>query len=126
MALCRLRKDNSRIRGIATGDVLRRLVTRALAQQHAELFAEHTSPYQFALSTRAGTDCAAMLLKTALDLDEEAVVMSIDGIGAYDHVSRASIFQKLLATPALRHLTPFVRMWYGPKVSFNTFSASLK
>ncbi len=116
IALCRmtaLLKDNGRVRGIATGDVMRRLVTRTLAQQFASQLAEATAPFQFALSTRAGTDCAALLLRSILDLDPEAVVVSIEGIGAYDHVSRAAIFEQLLAHDHLRDLVPFVRMWYG-------------
>eukprot|EP00973_Karenia_brevis_P080675 11192736-Karenia_brevis.AAC.1 len=80
-----LRKATGGVRGIATGDVFRRLVTRALAQQYANVFADATSPYQFALSTRAGTDCAAMLLRAMTDQSEDTVIVSIDGIGAYDH-----------------------------------------
>jgi len=113
-----LRKDNGRIRGIATGDVFRRLVTRALAQQYAEALSAATAPFQFALSTRAGTDCAALLLRAMLDQDTDAVVVSIDGVGAYDHVSRAAIFEKLYAEPRLRDLIPFVRLWYGRQSTY--------
>ena len=113
-----LLKENGRARGIATGDVLRRLVTRTLAQQFNEKLAEATAPYQFALNTRAGTDCAALLLRSMLDQDPEAVVVSIDGVGAYDHVSRAAIFDQLLAIDSLRPLLPFVRMWYGHQSTY--------
>ena len=36
-------------------------------------------------------------------------VRVVDGIGAYDHVSRASMLSKLLEVPRLRKLLPFVR-----------------
>eukprot|EP00959_Pyramimonas_sp_CCMP1952_P154945 3241691-Pyramimonas_sp.AAC.1 len=65
LALCKmtaLQKPDNAERGIATGDVFRQLVTRALAQQFAEQLAGATTPFQFALAARAGTDCAAMLL----------------------------------------------------------------
>ena len=120
-ALCKmtaLRKANGGVRGIAAGDVFRRLVTRAIAQQFADILNEETAPYQFALSTRAGTDCASMLLRSSLDQDADAVVVSIDGIGAYDHVSRSAIFSKLLACPSLHRLIPFVRQWYGGQSSY--------
>ena len=48
-----LQKSNGRVRGIATGDVFRRLVSKALAQQFAGVFNEATAPFQFALQTRA-------------------------------------------------------------------------
>ena len=119
--LCRmtaLRKPDGGVRGIATGDVFRRLVTRTLAQQFAAELVTATSPYQYALSTRAGTDCAAFLLRTAAETDEHGAIVSLDGVGAYDHVSRAAIFDALLANPALAPLVPFVRLWYGDTASY--------
>jgi len=97
---------------------MRRLVTHTMAQQFASQLADATAPFQFALSTRAGTDCAALLLRSMLDQDPETVVVSIDGIGAYDHVSRAAIFEQLLAHESLRDLVPFVRMWYGQRSTY--------
>ena len=47
------------------------------------------------------------------DIDNDLVVLSIDGVGAFDHVSRACIFEQLEATPELHDLIPFVRQWYG-------------
>ena len=58
-----------------------------------------------------------MLLRAMLDQDE-AVVVSIDGVGAYDHVSRAAIFEKLAAHPELRPLIPFVRTWCGQQSKY--------
>ena len=121
LGLCRLtalRKPAGGVRGIATGDVFRRLVTRTIAQQYAAELVRATAPYQFALSTRAGTDCAATLLRTSAEIDPHGVVISLDGIGAYDHVSRAAIFEALLAAPALAPLVPFVRMWYGQQSNY--------
>ena len=40
-----LRKPNGRVRGIATGDNLRRLVARTLAQIHAEELEHATAPF---------------------------------------------------------------------------------
>ena len=47
-------------------------------------------PYQFALQTRAGTDALAHAIQAITDMGENAVVVSLDGIGAFDHVRRAT------------------------------------
>ena len=99
------------VRGIATGEVLRRLASRVLARQYAEIFDAATRPFQYALRTRAGTDCLAAILRTAAELDETATIVSLDGRAAYDTVSRAAMFHKLFeVAPAL---VPFVRGIYG-------------
>ena len=46
------------------------------------------------------------------------MVISLDGIGAFDHVQRSAIMQKLLATPELHSLVPYVRLWYGRQSRF--------
>ena len=42
---------------------------------------ETCAPFQFALSTRAGTDCVGHAIRAATDADHEATVLSIDGVG---------------------------------------------
>ena len=46
------------------------------------------------------------------------VIVSIDGVGAFDHVCRARIFEELLHDPALHQLILFVRQWYGDASHF--------
>ena len=55
--LTALSKRDGGVRGIATGCSFRRLVARTLAKQFAEDFEQECSPFQYALSTRTGTDC---------------------------------------------------------------------
>ena len=62
-------------------------------------FEAECAPFQCALSTRAGTDCVGHLLRAATDADPEATVLSVDGIGAYDHVHRAAMLSRLLEMP---------------------------
>ena len=92
------------VRGIATGIVLRRLVARTIAQQYSAAVLRATSPFQFALSTRAGVDCVALMTKLLTDMDEDAVVSSLDVVGAYDHVSRARFLEELASDPHLEAL----------------------
>ena len=51
-----LRKTNGGVRGIVVGDVVRRLVARTVAQQLGPSVEAATAPYQYALSTRAGSE----------------------------------------------------------------------
>ena len=60
------------------------------------------SPFQFAHSTRAGTDCVSHAIRLMTDTDHETTVLSIDGIGAYDHVLRSAMMAKLHGVPGLR------------------------
>ena len=69
-----------------------------------------TAPFQFALQARAGTEALAHVLQCVTDRDPETVVVSLDGIGAFDHVKRAAFLRKLRNTPSLQHLVPFARM----------------
>ena len=65
---------------------------------------------QFASSTRAGTDC--------VELNPNMIVLSIDGVGDYDHVYRASMLAKLVEVPGLRDLLPFVKTAYSSASSY--------
>eukprot|EP00439_Symbiodinium_sp_Y106_P087244 s60_g43.t1 len=91
-----LRKPDGGIRGIATGDVFRRLVSRALAKTWASTFDAATRPFQHALSARSGMDALVARLRMALETDPD------DGRSAYDTVSRAAFLAKLRqVAPAL-------------------------
>ena len=109
--LTALSKPAGGVRGIATGDTLRRLVSRTLARQFAPVFDRATRPYQFALQARAGTDCLAAMLRAATELDADATVVSLDGRCAYDTVSRTAFLSKLREVAP--SLVPYVRAWYG-------------
>ena len=89
------------VQGIATGLAFRRLVAKCLARQFGKEVEAACSPFQFALSTRAGTDCVGH------------TVTSIDGVGAYDHVYRSAMLSKLLEVPKLRGLLSFARFAYA-------------
>ena len=89
--LTALTKKDGGVRGIATGCSLRHLTARTLAKQFTKDFKKECAPFQYALSTRAGTDCVGHLLRAATDANPRATVLSVDGIGAYDHVLRAAM-----------------------------------
>ena len=101
------------------GDFLRRLVARTLAQQYSQSILKATSPFQFALSTRAGTEAVTHALQALTKLDEDATVVSIDGVGAFDLISRNAMVSGLMAMEHGDRLWPFIREFYGrPLVVF--------
>ena len=76
------------VRGIATGSSFRRSVAETLARQFGRIVEQECAPFQFALSTRAGTDCVGHAIRAMTDLNSRATVM-FDRIGANDHVLRS-------------------------------------
>ena len=101
------------MRGISAGDTLQRLVGKFLARQFAEQLRQAAGPANFGMSTRCGTDGLVHLARALLESDPEQIILCVDGVGAFDHVSRVRMFERLLATPSLRPILPFARLWYS-------------
>ena len=66
-------------------------VPKTIAQQLGPAVKAATAPYQCALSTRVGCECIAHAFQAVTELDQEATVTTIDGIGAYDSISRRAM-----------------------------------
>ena len=96
----------------ASRDSFRRLVAKTLARQFNGEVEHACSPFQSALSTRVRVDCVGHAVWAGTDADHSATVLSVDGIGSYDHVFQVSMLTKLLEVPRLRKLLPFVRNTY--------------
>ena len=65
--LTALAKPDGGLRGIATGSSVRRLVGKTLAKQFTMVFEAECAPFQYALSTRAGTHCIGHMVRAATD-----------------------------------------------------------
>ena len=81
-----------------------------MAKQFAEDFEQECSPFQYAPSTRAGTDCVGHPLRAATDASPSATVLSVDGIGVCDHVLRGAMLGRLERMPRAKAIFPF---WCG-------------
>ena len=101
------------VRGIVVGDILRRLVAKTLAQETSHHIEAVTSPFQYALTKRCGCECIAHAAQALTDADPEGTVLSIDGIGAFDLISRAAMLTTLKDAPGCDRALPFVRQFYG-------------
>ena len=90
-----LQKPSGGVRGIVVGDFVRRLVARTLAQQLAPAVELAISPFQFALTTKLGCECVAHIAQTLTDLDGNTTLLSVDGIGAFNLISRSAMLQAM-------------------------------
>ena len=99
-------KNQTAESGIVIGDFTCRLVARCFAHQKAEAFQEASSTFQFALSTRSGAESVVRLLTAALELDPESTLVSVDGVGAFDTMSRQAMLQGLLRVPGRTSASP--------------------
>ena len=108
-----LQKPDGGIRGIVVGDVLRRLIARTMAQQIADAVEAATAPFQYALKSKGGCECVAHILQAVTDMDERATIVSVDGLGAFDLVSRKATLQGLMAEEGGPQLLPFVRILWA-------------
>ena len=106
-----LRKANGGVRGIVVGGVVRRLVARTMAQQLGPQVESATAPFQYALSTRAGSECVAHVIQGLSEWNPDSTGMSIDGISAHDQISRAAMLDGLYIHCGGETI-PFVRTFY--------------
>ena len=84
-----------------------------MAKQFATMFEDECAPFQYALSKRAVTKCVGHMFCAATDANHNATVLSVDGIGACDHVLRASMLGRLATTPGGARILPFVRLSFA-------------
>ena len=111
--LITLSKPDGGVRGIVAGDVIRRLVARTISQQLAPTLERATSPHQYAMTTRAGCECVGHALQGLTELDPQATITSIDGVGAFDLISRRAMLEGLREVNAAA--VPFARLFHGQR-----------
>ena len=58
------------------------------------------------------------VLQTLTDLDPTATILSLDGVGAFDLVSRNAMLKGLLTMEGGDRVLPFVRLFYGDPSTF--------
>ena len=109
--LVAFQKPSGAVCGLVVGDFLRRLVARTIAQHFAQTFDRACHPYQFALATRAGSEALVHSFQLATGADPTLIILSVDGIGAYDHVSRTTMLTALRQTAKANQALPFARMF---------------
>lgn len=121
-SLAALKKSNGKIRGIASGECIRRIVAKILVRQFNDSFRSAVSPTNFGLSNPSNTDSLVHFIQLVSELNPNIVVSSIDGIGAFDHASRASFFQELHDNANLQQLNNSCLLYYcGTRMILSSF-----
>ena len=113
-----LQKPSGGVRGIVVGDTFRRLVARTTAQQLRAAVEETTAPFQYALSTTYGWECVAHAVQALTEADMSNTILSVDGVGAFDLVSRGAMMSGLPRMEGGGAVLPFVRQFYGRPSSY--------
>ena len=83
--LTALSKQDGGVKGIVAGDVVRRLVASTVSRQLSPAVGRAFSPYQYAMTTRAGG---------LTEIDPQVTVTSIDGLGSHDMISRGAMLRE--------------------------------
>ena len=104
-----LKKPNGKIRPIACGTALRRIVTAAVVRVIVPEVSNTLHPYQYAIGRAAGAEELHKLIQVLLDLDNEHALLSIDAQAALSEVDRAA---KVHAVQTLHpDLEQLIRPW---------------
>ena len=112
--LTALNKPDGGVRGVVVGDIIRCLVAKTMASRLvAKKAGKATAPFQYALPTKAGCECIAHILQGLTDRDANVTVVTVDGVGAYDLISRNSMMEGFLKMEDGDQILPFVRCFYG-------------
>ena len=83
-------------------------MARTIAQQINPAVDSATAPFQYAFTTRAGVECVAHVIQTLTDVDPEATVLFVDGVGAFDLTSRAPMLEGLQGVEGGDSVPPFL------------------
>ena len=65
------------------------------------------------MSTRVGTEAVSRLLRAASEANPRVTVLTVDAVGAFDHVARGAMLEALLANKELQPLLPYARQFYA-------------
>ena len=114
--LTALTKPDGGVRGIVAGDVVQRLVARTMSRQLGQAVQRATSPCQCAMTTKAGCECIAHALQDRTEVDPEATITSIDGVGPFDLIPRRTMLEGLQRVSA--EAVPFARMFHGRRSEY--------
>ena len=93
------------------GDAIRRLVSRAIAQQLGSAVERAIAPYQHAISTKSRM--RMHVLQSLCEADPRSTVISVDGVSAFDLISRESMMHGLMRVAGRKEVLPFVRHFCG-------------
>jgi hypothetical protein len=109
--LMAMAKPERGVRPIAVGEVLLRLVGRAIGRQLREQFQQSLQPFQFGVATPGGCEAVVHGVRAHLDVHPDHVLLQTDVENAFNCIHRTAIFSEL--RERMPQLVPFFRATYG-------------
>ena len=105
-----LQKSQGGICGIVIGDFIRQVIACPLVQQQDSAVEYHTSSFQFALScTDVGASASSPIAQAMTDLGPSTTLLPVDGIEAFNLISREVMLQALMEVDGGDAALSFVR-----------------
>ncbi|CAI5947841.1 unnamed protein product, partial [Closterium sp. NIES-65] len=112
--LVALAKSNMDVRPIAIGEVLVRILSRAVCLQLRDQMARvFLASQQFGVGVMCGTEVVVRGVRRALADHPDWVVLQLDVANAFNSFHRDRMFQALQASPEFQCLIPFIGLFYG-------------
>ncbi|CAI5973877.1 unnamed protein product [Closterium sp. NIES-64] len=112
--LVALAKPNLDVRPIAIGEVLIRILSRAVCLQLRDQMARvFLASQQFGVGVTCGTEVVVRGVCHALDDHPDWVVLQLDMANAFNSFHRDAMFQALYTSAEFHYLIPFIRLFYG-------------
>ena len=93
---------------VVAGEVIRRLVARTVAQQLGPAVEAASSP-----STKSGCECVAHCIQALCETDPQLRLSSVDGVSAFDLISRRVMMAGLERVDGGASVLPFVHLFCG-------------
>ena len=113
-------KKDGGVRRISTGCSLRRLTAETLAKQVVKDFESDRSSTRCP-PERALIAWAICCVQPATSANPDATVLSVDGVGAYDHVLRAAMLGRFARMPNAKALLPFLLLSYSALSTYDWY-----
>ncbi|CAI5950702.1 unnamed protein product [Closterium sp. NIES-65] len=108
------RTSNMDVRPIAIGEVLVRILSRAVCLQLRDQMARvFLASQQFGVGVMCGTEVVVRGVRRALADHPDWVVLQLDVANAFNSFHRYRMFQALQASPEFQCLIPFIGLFYG-------------
>jgi hypothetical protein len=99
------------VRPLAVGEVLHRLVARAVGLQLRYRFQQHFAPLQFEVATSGCCEVIVAGIRAYIEQEPQSLVLQVDLANAFNEVDRVAMFEKL--RDHFPELVPFVRCFYA-------------
>ena len=104
-----LLKPNNKIRPIACGTILRRVVTAATAKVVTPMIAETIDAHQYAIGRPNGAEELHKYVQARLDQDSDLAILSVDVQAAFSDIHLAAILESTQTHHS--DLEPLIRPW---------------